>query len=172
MPRLSEVSDSWRSSMPLRRHPVALSDDRSQLEAIPLDHELIRRLKEAYRLLRASDLQFAQQFYAKVFQARPALRSLFPADLTQQAQKLVAALDAVVDNLERPAENARLLAELGSRHAGYGVLPEHYDLVVGLLIESMREVLGTNASSEILDEWHTVLRLASRKMIAAAHQKS
>ena len=157
--------------MPVRRHPVALSPDHSPLDSIPLDHGLIRRLKEVYLLIRASDLQFAQRFYDKLFTARPALRSLFRGDMGQQAQKLVASLDAVVENLERPSENARLLSDLGTRHVEYGVQPGDYDLVVELLIESMRELLGPNASSEGLDEWRTVLLLASRQMMAAADRK-
>jgi nitric oxide dioxygenase len=92
---------------------------------------------------------------------------MFPADLRTQAEKLTAALDVVVRNFEDPAANAAVLAGLGRRHAGYGVKPEHYRLVVDLLVESMRELGGAAVEEARLEEWHGALRLIAQQMIAA-----
>lgn len=77
-------------------------------------------------------------------------------------------LDAVVQNLEHPASNAAMLAALGKRHVGYGAKPEHYDLVIDLLIQSMRELADSDLDAAALDEWRMALRLISNQMIAAA----
>lgn len=154
--------------MPVRRHPVATAKDTQMLTSMPLNLPLAQRLKATYRLVRTHDLRLAEIFYTKLFQAAPHLRSLFGSDLTSQARKLTSALDIVVANLERPSANATLLAELGRRHAGYGAKPEHYDLVIQLLIESMESLLGPSAEPSALEEWRIALRLVSDQMIAAA----
>lgn len=152
--------------MPVRRHPIAVSQDQGQLARVPLDVPLAERLKKSYELVRAKEVRFGEIFYAKLFDAAPGLRVMFKTDPAVQARKLMESLDAVVRNLEQPKENAAMLAELGKRHAGYGATPAHYELVVSLLIESMREVLGAEGEGRVLEEWRTALKLISQQMIA------
>lgn len=154
--------------MPVRRHPVATSQTRDPLAAVPLDVALVARLRASYNLVRAHDFRLAEIFYAKLFDAAPHLRPLFRSDPAEQARKLVGSLDAVVQNLEHPASNAAMLAALGKRHVGYGAKPEHYDLVIDLLIQSMRELADSDLDAAALDEWRMALRLISNQMIAAA----
>lgn len=154
--------------MAVKRHPVAVEISGSRLSLVPLDTALVGRLRSTYDAVRSHELRLAGAFYAKLFAAAPHLRRMFPRDLAEQAKKLTAALDAVVQNFENPAANAATLADLGRRHAGYGARPEHYDLVVDLLIESMRELGGTAIEEARLQEWHRALRLISQQMIAAA----
>lgn len=154
--------------MPVRRHPIAVSASNHPLQRLPLDVGLIARLKATYARVRTHELQLAESFYARLFAAAPHLRAMFRDDLQSQAAKLTAALDAVVRNLESPQENAAMLAGLGRRHAEYGAKPEHYGLVVELLVESMREVLRTSADDHAILEWRTALRLIADQMIAAS----
>lgn len=154
--------------MAVKRHPVAVEVTGGQLDRVPLDTALVARLRETYDLVRSHELRLAQTFYAKLFAVAPHLRPMFPSDLVEQARKLTAALDTVVRNFENPATNAAVLTELGRRHAGYGVRPEHYDLVVDLLVESMRELGGSVVEEVRLREWHRALRLIALQMIAAA----
>lgn len=116
-------------------------------------------------------MRFAEVFYAKLFAAAPRLRGMFPDDLRAQAAKLTASLDAIVRNFEDPGANRLALSDLGGRHAGYGVRPEHYALVIDLLIESMREVGGITIQESGLGEWRSALRLISDQMIAAGGTK-
>lgn len=153
--------------MPMRRHPVAASRLPDHLAAIPIDHALIARLEASFALLRQQSANLGAVFYAKLFAAAPHLRSMFRTAPEEQAAKLVASLDTIVRNLAAPEANAAMLSALGRRHAGYGARPEHYDLVVELLVESMREVLGAGADERALEEWRTALRLVSRQMIEA-----
>lgn len=159
--------------MPVRKHPVAMTpQDHTRADShIPLDRELIERLRAAYAQIRHHDLMFAQVFYESLFKAAPHLRPLFKAGPAEQAAKLTASLDAVVDNLAIPGANADMLAALGRRHAGYGAKPEHYALVIDLLIDAMRHVLGPTTDPRSLDEWRMVLGLVSRQMIAAAQDE-
>lgn len=154
--------------MPVRRHPVAVSPIRDPLAQLPLDMELVKRLKATYAMVRERDTMLAEIFYARLFAAAPHLRPLFRSEPAVQAWKLMEALDAVVRNLESPSENAAAIAALGRRHAGYGARPEHYELVGDLLVESMREALGRKAEDAALGEWRMALRLISDQMILAA----
>ncbi len=155
--------------MPVRRHPIASSMKSSEdLSAVPLDGRLILRLKASYEGVRKEDLRLAEAFYAKLFAAAPHLRAMFRSEPEAQAAKLIASLDAIVNNLEAPSANAKMLADLGRRHAGYGAKPEHYDLVIELLVDSMREVGGPRMDSQSLDDWRIALRLVSNQMFAAS----
>lgn len=154
--------------MPVRKHPVAVLRHNDPLPGLPLDSALAARLRATYDRVRLEGPRLAETFYARLFAAAPHLRPMFSADPAAQAHKLMAALDAVVANLERPAENHALLADLGRRHAQYGARPEHYDLVIDLIVESMRDILGPRAEGRDLHEWRTALRLISNQMTAAA----
>lgn len=154
--------------MPVHRHPIAATKINDPLANIPLDQALIARLQATYQIVREQDLRLAELFYAKLFAVAPHLRSLFTAEPAAQAKKLIASLDAIVSNLVDPQQNAAMLTALGKRHAGYGAKPEHYVLVIDLLIESMRDLLGAQADEENLREWRLALRLVSDQMIHAA----
>lgn len=154
--------------MPVRRHPIASPRPDATLTLIPLDIALTTRLRATYGRIRERQLPLAEVFYTRLFAAAPRLRSMFPDDLSVQASKLTAALDAVVGTLERPEENARLLGDLGRRHAAYGARPEHYQLVTETLLHAMKQVLGSELSDREAGEWRTALRLIAEQMIAAA----
>jgi nitric oxide dioxygenase len=156
--------------MPFHRHPVATAPQQKGLSLFPIDGALVGRLKASYARVRASEARLAEVFYARLFAAAPGVRPMFRAEPDAQARKLMDALDAIVRNLERPAENASMLAALGRRHAQYGATPEHYALVVELLVGSMKEVLGPDADAQILEEWRLALHLIAAQMIAAAEQ--
>jgi nitric oxide dioxygenase len=135
---------------------------------LPLDKALIGRLRASFVVVRTNGHLLGSLFYDKLFAAAPQLRPLFKNDPESQAMKLVHSLDAVIRNLEDPSANAAMLAELGRRHVGYGAKPEHYELVVSLLTESIRELLGKGPDERCIDEWHQALTLVSRQMIAAS----
>lgn len=157
--------------MAVRRHPMAVQTTSDALDRVPLDTALVARLRASYDVVRGHELRLAETFYAKLFALAPHLRPMFPADLRAQAEKLTAALDVVVRNFEDPAANAAVLAGLGRRHAGYGVQPEHYTLVVDLLVESMRELGGAALDEARVQEWHRALQLISQQMIAATRAR-
>jgi hemoglobin-like flavoprotein len=158
--------------MPLKRHPVAVSNTAGALARLPLDSALVAELRATYEQVRAHDSRLAEIFYAKLFAAAPQVRAMFRSDPAMQAAKLMAALDIVVRNLDAGDANVALLAQLGRRHAAYGARPEHYPLVTGLLIESMHELLGSRFSTEHREQWTLALTLITRQMLAAAEPGS
>lgn len=153
--------------MPVRRHPVAVPARFDPLGVVPIDTGLVDRLRETYARLAHGPGGFVDIFYRKLFESAPEVRPMFRDDPNSRAGKLRAALDLVVQNLDRPSETAAVLAAMGQRHAGYGVRAEHYELVVTLLVDAMRESLGEEASEDRLEEWREALRLVGAQMLAA-----
>ena len=154
--------------MPIRRHPIAAGASSASLRAVPVDAALVARLRTVFERLLAHELQLGEVFYARLFEAAPHLRPLFKSTPAEQSQKLIASLEAIVRNFEDPESSAALLAELGRRHASYGVKAEHYDLVIDVMVASIEQLLGPHTDRRLLDEWRMALRLISDQMIAAA----
>jgi len=154
--------------MPIRRHPVATGAPASKLRQLPLDSSLISSLRDTFDRLRGHGPRLGELFYARLFERMPHLKPLFRATVTEQSEKLMASLETVVQNFENPDVNMSMLAELGKRHASYGVKAEHYEPMIGLLVDSMRTLLHPDVDERHLDEWRMALRLISDQMIAAA----
>ena len=69
----------------------------------------------------------ADLFYDRLFEIAPEVRQLFPADLSGQKVKLIGMLAAVVNNLHQLDVILPTVRDLGTRHRGYGVTPDHYE---------------------------------------------
>ena len=107
-------------------------------------------------------------FYARLFAADPSLRAMFRGDIDEQAARLMQMIDAAVRKLDDPEVLVPVLRQLGQRHRGYGVLPEHYDVVGAALIGTLRQGLGASFTAEVEAAWGTVYGVMAEVMIAAS----
>jgi hemoglobin-like flavoprotein len=94
----------------------------------------------------------AERFYHYLFELTPAVREMFPQDMTAQNERLARALlDAVralVDPDRYAARMENNLRELGAHHARrYGVRPEHYPFVGHALVRAINDVSGDWSAS-------------------------
>lgn len=106
----------------------------------------------------------AELFYGRLFELDPALRSYFKADLREQKQKLMAALAFVVAGLSRPDTILPAVRELGQRHIGYGVQPQHYETVGTALLWTLKQGLGDQFTSDVRAAWRAAYGLLSSVM--------
>src|SRR5262245_41499598 len=97
-------------------------------------------LETSFDLVAPHGDELMEIFYARLFAAAPAVRSLFPDDLRPQRAKLLAALVLVRKSLRDFDRIRPTLHNLGARHADYGTEPAHYGVVAEVLIASMAEV--------------------------------
>ena len=67
---------------------------------------------------------------------------------------------------------APFLADLGARHARYGVSAEHYPLVGGALLETMAEVAGAAWQPEFTTEWARAYQTVAQIMIDGVDQSA
>lgn len=82
---------------------------------------------------------FVARFYALLFERRPDVQPLFPADLGPQRAKLAGVIHLAVDNLRRPERLVPILEDLGLRHAAYGIHAGDFDAVGEALLGALKE---------------------------------
>ena len=109
----------------------------------------------------------ADLFYTRLFELDPSLRSMFPADLTEQKKKLMQMLTVAVRGLSRLDDIVPAVQALGRRHAGYHVKPEHYATVAAALLWTLEQGLGPAFTPELKAAWVEVYTVLSTTMIAA-----
>ncbi len=113
----------------------------------------VNLLEASFHLLTPRANELADRFYSRLFARHPQLRSLFPAELSQQKRKLISALAMIVQNLRYPEELTAMAEGLAQRHSQYGVKREQYPLVGAVLLESLQDVAGDLWTSEMYDAW-------------------
>jgi hemoglobin-like flavoprotein len=112
--------------------------------------------------------QAAELFYGKLFQLDPALRPLFKGDMKEQGRKLMTMLNTVVVQLERLDTLVPAVQDLGKRHAGYGVKPEHYAAVGSALLWTLDAGLGDGFTGEVKEAWAAAYGVLAGVMSDAA----
>jgi hemoglobin-like flavoprotein len=98
---------------------------------------------------------------------KPALRLLFPEDLTEQKKKLMMTLGVAIKSLRETEKLIPVLENLGRKHALYGVRDEHYDTVGAALLQSLRDALGAEFTDEAHAAWAEMSALSPRQCSAA-----
>jgi len=107
-------------------------------------------------------------FYRRLFELAPGLRPLFKSDIEEQAKKLMEMLAVALNLLERPAELAGELEELGARHVGYGTRSEHYATVRQALVDMFAEVMGDGFTPEMRQAWGELYDFIEAAMLRGA----
>ncbi len=120
-------------------------------------------VRESWTRLAPTAEAAAHRFYDLLFETNPALIHAFSGtDMKSQHLRLAGAIGLAVDNLHQPEVLARVLQDLGARHAGYAVA-EHDFQVVG---KTLLTVLAIELD-EIWSEAHGIAWLAAWREILA-----
>jgi NAD(P)H-flavin reductase/hemoglobin-like flavoprotein len=130
--------------------------------------DLARLLKESWSLVEEYQDKVAGYFYARIFLSHPGLRDLFPVQMDLQRSRLLGAIVTAVQTLEDPEKFDAYLRALGSDHRKFHVEPEHYEVVGGALIESMRYFAGEQWSIEYDQAWADAYAVIAARMMAGA----
>jgi hemoglobin-like flavoprotein len=97
---------------------------------------------------------FTHTFYEELFARHPAARPLFAnVDMPAQERMLAEALVAVMDHLEDPPWLRSTLADMGARHASYGVTSEMYDWVGESLVATLARANGDHWTAAHKTMW-------------------
>ena len=113
----------------------------------------------------------ATLFYDRLFAQDPAVRRLFRrTDMAAQKKNLMQTLTVVVKGIDRLEDLLPAVQALGRRHAGYGVRPEHYDLVGAALLWTLGQGLGGAFSDDVRGAWAEAYSTLAAVMIAAAEE--
>ncbi len=116
--------------------------------------------------------QAAVIFYDRLFDVAPAVRSMFPDDLSEQRKKLMATLAVVVNGLTNLEAVLPAASALAKRHVGYGAKPEHYPVVGGALLWTLEKGLGDAWTPDVAAAWTAAYRTLSGYMISEAYPQA
>ncbi|MGA5701937.1 globin domain-containing protein [Peterkaempfera bronchialis] len=109
-------------------------------------------------------------FYALLFLHHPELRSLFPAAMDVQRDRLFRALLAAARRADDPAALTRQLHPLGRSHRRYGVAAAHYPPFGECLLAALSRYCGHRWDAETETAWRRVYGLISRTMAEGAEE--
>jgi hemoglobin-like flavoprotein len=129
--------------------------------------ERIARLRGSFSEVSAPPRALASRFYQELFASTPALRSLFPADMTSLQGHFEAALALVIRNLEDMAALQESLRDLGAQHVDWGAKPKDYYLVREALIRAIRSA-SSSWNDEIETDWRRAITAIAAPMLQGA----
>ena len=129
----------------------------------------VRLVQESFAKVVPISEQAAVLFYDRLFEVAPAVKAMFPADMTEQRKKLMKMLAAVVSGLDRLESILPAASALAKRHVGYGARAEHYPVVGGALLWTLEKGLGSAWTPEIAAAWTAAYTTLSGYMISEAY---
>jgi nitric oxide dioxygenase len=129
----------------------------------------IKLVQESFAKVAPISDQAAVMFYDRLFEVAPAVRAMFPADLSDQRKKLMATLTVVVNGLSNLESILPAASALAKRHVAYGAKPEHYPVVGSALLWTLEKGLGAAWTPDVASAWTAAYGTLSGFMIAEAH---
>lgn len=133
-------------------------------------------IRDTWRLVVPIADTAADLFYKRLFELKPAYRSLFPEQLEPQKRKLIAMLAFTVKSLDYPDSAWRdtvsedsdlflILLALGRRHTDlYKIPDESYETVGQALLWTLDYGLGKKFTPEAQAAWGRVYQLLAMTM--------
>lgn len=109
----------------------------------------------------------ADLFYGKLFEIDPAVKELFPEEMSEQKKKLMQTLAFCVNGLSDLGSIVADVQALGKRHNDYKVEPAHYESVGAALLWTLGQGLGEEFTPELEAAWTKVYGVLSSTMIEA-----
>jgi hemoglobin-like flavoprotein len=133
----------------------------------------INDVKRTWAMVTPIADQAAILFYDRLFEIDPAARVLFRrTDMAAQRATLMGTLTLVVKGLDELERLVPAVEGLGRRHAGYGVIAEHYGSVGAALLWTLEQGLGAEFTPEVRDAWATAYGILAGVMQDAAARES
>ena len=132
-----------------------------QIELVQTTYKEVDKISEAA----------AGIFYGKLFELDPVLKeTLFKqTDIKEQGKKLMNMIKLAVLGLSDLEKLVPAVQQLGVRHAGYGVMDQHYDTVGNALLQTLAAGLGESFDDEVKEAWTSCYMLLAATMKDAAN---
>ncbi|MDN0081536.1 NO-inducible flavohemoprotein [Crenobacter sp. SG2305] len=135
-----------------------------------LDANTRQLVKATVPVLKEHGVTLTSHFYQRMFRHNPELKHLFNQGHQASGQQQTALALAVLgyaENIDDPSVLAPVVGRIAHKHASLGIRAEHYPIVGGHLLASIREVLGDAASDELIAAWAAAYGQLADILIAA-----
>ncbi|TCP14936.1 nitric oxide dioxygenase [Crenobacter luteus] len=127
-------------------------------------------VKATVPVLKEHGVTLTSHFYQRMFRHNPELKNVFNQGHQasgQQQQALAGAVLGYAEHIDDPSVLAPVVMRIAHKHASLGIRAEHYPIVGGHLLASIREVLGDAASDELIAAWAEAYGQLADILIAA-----
>jgi hemoglobin-like flavoprotein len=131
--------------------------------------EQVKLVQDSFAKVAPISETAAVLFYDRLFEVAPAVRSMFPADMTEQRRKLMATLAVVVNGLSNLSSILPAASALAVRHLSYGARAEHYPVVGAALLWTLEKGLGDAWTPDVAAAWTRAYGTLSGYMISEAY---
>lgn len=133
----------------------------------------IDTLERSFDLIAPRGEELMDLFYDRVFEIAPEAAPLFAGtDMAKQKEKLLSTLVLLRQSLRGIDAIVPSLKELGARHAGYGVVADHYPVVGSALLWAMSCVGGPDWAPEFTAAWSDAYAAVQSIMLSGAEEAS
>ena len=110
-------------------------------------------VKSTLPLLREKGENITTHMYELLFAKHPEAKQLFSQAPKGQPRVLASAIISYCNNIDNLVAMEGAVEMIARRHVFSGVKPEHYPFVGEALLQAMQEVLGEQATSEVMTAW-------------------
>ena len=121
-----------------------------------LSQKTIEIVKSTVPVLKEHGLEITKTFYKTMFTNNPEVKEMFNMDKQEsgeQPKALAMTILAAAQNIDNLEVLLPAVKKIGNIHVNSNVKPEHYPIVGKHLLGAIKEVLGDNATDEIIDAW-------------------
>ncbi|WP_293577049.1 globin domain-containing protein [Phaeobacter sp.] len=108
--------------------------------------------------------RFVPLFYSKFFAACPDTRSMFPADMSQQEEKLLVSLTHIIEAVDHPEKLEMILRNQGKKHRDIEITDAHFDGFIVSFITALADTLEEEWNADACDAWHRFLHYIAHQM--------
>lgn len=144
-----------------------------------LNQKTIEIIKSTVPVLKTHGLDITTTFYKNMFQQNPEVAPLFDMSKQEngeQPKALAMAVLAAAQNIDDLEKIMPVVQKIGEKHCACKVKPEHYPIVGKHLLQAIKEVLGEQATDEVLQAWGETYEVLAQvfidteKNIYASHE--
>jgi hemoglobin-like flavoprotein len=129
----------------------------------------VQALETSFDLIAPRGEELIDEFYARLFQAAPAVMPLFSGtDMQRQKAMLLGTLVVLRKSLRDLDAIVPTLRKLGARHVAYGAQPEHYAAVGVALIGAMAAIAGPAWRPTYETAWRHAYGIVAATMLDGA----
>jgi hemoglobin-like flavoprotein len=151
---------------------LALTNWLTHPRSVLMNPSQVKLVQESFARVAPISEQAAAIFYDRLFEVAPAVKAMFPADMTEQRKKLMATLAVVVGGLSNLEAILPAASALATRHVSYGAKPEHYPVVGDALLWTLEKGLGEAWTPEVAAAWTAAYGTLCTFMISEAYGKA
>ncbi len=121
-----------------------------------LDQKTMDIIKSTVPVLKSHGLEITKTFYKNMFEQNPEVKQLFNMDKQEsgeQPKALAMAILSVAQNIDNLEAIKPVVDRIGVIHCNSKVQSEYYPIVGKHLLGAIKEVLGDDATEDVIDAW-------------------